>query len=171
MLKDNAKKIVLFTNYNHYDEDDYKDLEGTEDEYTREMFENDQNYEWHWFSRNVEELPDDECIAIAKLRLWYGKRTAYKDVKLNQFTSILSDCEEYCEFSVEDKEMRITGAHHDGTNHYLIRQWKKKLSKKQKDIFRNYLYDLDGDKEIDKDILNQYTIRVGNKVLKKINGI
>jgi len=122
----------------------------------------DQLYEWI-DEQNAISLDDerynlnvnvgDEIIVIGDLGLWNGRRNGYKIIKSGNIKDCLyNDCD-YCEWYCDDKDMRFTGIHHDGTNYYRYRTWRKGISERQKDTFLNEL--VYG--EVSEDDIKKYT--------------
>ena len=72
---------------------------------------------------NLNKQLNGTIIAIADLGLWNGRRTGYKLIESGIISDCLSDSNcDYCEWYVDEKgELRFTGHHHDGTNHYCYR--------------------------------------------------
>ena len=83
----------------------------------------------------------DDIIVIADLGLWDGRHTGYKTIPSGKISDCLydNDCA-YAEWYCDRYDMRFTGHHHDGTNHYLYRTWAKNLSENQKENFLEKLY-------------------------------
>lgn len=108
------------------------------------------------------ELPH-EIICIADLGLWYGRRMGYKMIESGNIADCLYDPEcDYCTWYVDRyNDLRFTGVHHDGTNHYLYRELRD-LSDKQ---MENFLDKLHTGRLTRRDI-NRYTMSVGIHVNK-----
>lgn len=108
------------------------------------------------------ELPH-EIICIADLGLWYGRRIWYK---LLEFSNI-ADCfyepgYDYCTWYVDRyNDLRFTGVHHDGTDHYLYRELRG-LSDKQMENFLNKFHT----GKLTRRDINRYTTSVGVHVNK-----
>lgn len=97
-------------------------------------------------------LPED-VVVIADLGLWNGRVKAYKILHERNVAECLYCDDDYVEFYCDDYDLRCTGSHHDGTNHYLYRMWKEGLTDEQKG---NFLYKMYKGKATHKDIL-RYT--------------
>lgn len=104
-----------------------------------------------------------DIIVIADLGLWNGRRRGYKYIRSGNIKDCLYDgnCD-YCEWYVDEKgEMRFTGCHHDGTNHYIYRVLREDVTYDQMEKLHNALYN--GDKNAEKYIKN-YTDRLGDYI-------
>ena len=108
------------------------------------------------------ELPNP-IICIADLGLWDGRRIGYKMIESGNIADCLWDPEcDYCTWYVDRyNNLRFTGVHHDGTNHYLYRELRD-LSYKQ---MENFLDKLHTGNLVRRDI-NRYTTSVGIHVNK-----
>ena len=102
-------------------------------------------------------------ICIADLGLWNGRRIGYKMIESRNISNCLydNDCD-YCTWYVDRyNDLRFTGAHHDGRNHYLYRELRD-LSDKQ---MENFLDKLHTGRLTRRDI-RRYTTSVGIHVNK-----
>ena len=108
------------------------------------------------------ELPHP-IICIADLGRWDGRCMGYKMIESGNIADCLWDGEcDYCTWYVDRyNNLRFTGVHHDGTNHYLYRELRD-LSDKQ---MENFLDKLRTGNLIRRDI-NRYTTSVGVHVNK-----
>lgn len=82
-----------------------------------------------------------EIIVIAELGLWNGKHSGYKTIESGNIADCMySDCD-YNEWYVDKRgDFRCEAIHHDGTNHYLYRTFKKGVSDYQIENFKDKLY-------------------------------
>lgn len=82
-----------------------------------------------------------EIIVIAELGLWNGKHSGYKTIESGNIADCMySDCD-YNEWYVDTRgDFRCEAIHHDGTNHYLYRTFKKDVSDYQIENFKEKLY-------------------------------
>ena len=108
------------------------------------------------------ELPH-EIICIADLGRWNGRCMGYKMIESGNIADCLWDPEcDYCKWYVDRyNDLCFSGAHHDGTNHYLYRELRD-LSDKQ---MENFLEKLHTGKLTRRDI-RRYTKSVGIHVNK-----
>ena len=86
------------------------------------------------------ELPH-EIICIADLGRWNGRCMGYKMIESGNIADCLwdPDCD-FCKWYVDRyNDLCFSGAHHDGTNHYLYRELRD-LSDKQMENFLNKLH-------------------------------
>ena len=86
------------------------------------------------------ELPH-EIICIADLGRWNGRCMGYKMIESGNIADCLWDGEcDYCKWYVDRyNDLCFSGAHHDGTNHYLYRELRD-LSDKQMENFLEKLH-------------------------------
>lgn len=134
-------KRVLWSSEIDFDawRDDYKEdyPDATEDE-IYEMI-NDQNYDDLVCERGILNINLPEpIIVIADLGLWDGRRTGHREIPGNIAkcldTSVSSS---YGATWYLDKQNDLVcdDMHHDGTNHYLYRTWKKTATPQQRANF------------------------------------
>lgn len=164
------KEIILFSNYDYYDHENFMNLEEESGEpYTEEMFYDDQKYAIDELQNAISQLSNRSCIAIGKLGLWKGKCSAYNDtIKMNNLLNILGEDIQNFKVFIENGELKATGSHHDGTNHYFVRRWRNKVTESQKNKLKNYIYNLDDSVDFDFDLIDKYTVKIGRDVYKKI---
>lgn len=121
----------------HPDFDDWKDElsidypDYTEQELMDVMYENNA----YWLEdekRNFDiDLPEN-ILVIATLGLWNGRRQGYKQLS-NNLSQCFSVCQhDYQEYFVDESgDLCATDSHHDGTNHYTFRMYRKGVTEKQ----------------------------------------
>lgn len=122
-------KHTIWSNMN-LDLDDWRDdlLEEypdcSEDELYRIMWDTNQDY-LDDERANLHKTVEGVIVVIADLGLWNGRRPGFKVIESGNIADILYDeaCD-YCDWYADDKDIRFTGHHHDGTNHYLYRVFK-----------------------------------------------
>lgn len=80
-------------------------------------------------------------ICIADLGRWNRRYVGYKLLESCNISDCLCDTEcDYCEWYVDRyNDLRFTGAHHDGRNHYLYRELRD-LSDRQMENFLDKLH-------------------------------
>ena len=103
-------------------------------------------------------------IVIADLGLWHGRRTGYRLINSGKISDCLYDrnCD-YCEWYVDEKgELRFTGHHHDGTNHYYYRVVRPTATDNHIDELTNALYN--GDIVRAEKLINRHTDRLGDYI-------
>lgn len=106
------------------------------------------------------ELPNP-IICIADLGRWNGRHMGYHMIESGNIADCLytRDCD-YCTWYVDRfNDLRFTGTHHDGTNHYLYRELRD-LSDKQ---MENFLYKLHTGRLTRRDI-RRYTTNIGSHI-------
>ena len=104
-------------------------------------------------------------IAIADLGLWNGRFSGYKELNSHNIKNCLNgfDSCEYHEWYVdEDKELRCTAVHHDGTNYVLYRAYRDDVTDEQIEEFLSKIYD----GTVTEDDLNAVTRKLGDEVAK-----
>ena len=69
---------------------------------------------------NLHSNANGRILVIADLGLWHGRVKGYKILSKNIADILYSDCD-YMEWYSDGKNIKATGHHHDGTNHYLYR--------------------------------------------------
>lgn len=126
------KKYVIWDNIN-LDIDDWRDgyrefCEINDIEYD----ENDENAVYNYMiETNAEYFHDErdnlncyvdgDIVVFADLGLWNGRRAGVRVYPGGHVNDILrSDCD-FMEWYGDGRNIRATGHHHDGTNHYLYR--------------------------------------------------
>ena len=112
---------------------------------------------------NLYRVLPNPIICIADLGLWNGRCMVYKMIESCNIADCLYDpgCD-YCKWYVDRyNDLRFTGTHHDGTNHYLYRELRD-LSDKQ---MENFLEKLHTGRLTRRDI-RRYTTSVGIHVNK-----
>jgi hypothetical protein len=165
MVNTTENKRVIWQNYN-IDVKDYQELfdeyEVT-DEYEQYRLAYEENDRYLDDERaNIAEELDENIIIIADIGLWDGRRIGYKEIGSNvaDCLEFEKDCD-YAEWYVDSKKnLRSSQSHHDGTHHLLYRVWKKNLSERAKENFRNLIYT---GKVKPRDI-TKYTRRLGDYV-------
>ena len=106
------------------------------------------------------ELPNP-IICIADLGLWNGRCMGYKMIESGNIADCLWDGEcDYCTWYVDRfNDLCFSGAHHDGTNHYLYRELRD-LSDRQ---MENFLEKLHTGRLTRRDI-TRYTTSIGSHI-------
>ena len=168
-------KVTLFDSY-------YPGLESLKEWYYEaldEALENDIDLDKDeflhdcWY-RDLEFTHDDliaqlnikgDYVIIADLGLWHGRRFGYKLID-NMKDFFYSSCD-YVKIYTDNHNLLFDGSHHDGNNHYILREFKSDLSDTQRDNFLDKIYNGEATK---KDI-TRYTKSVKNEVLKGLGWI
>jgi len=100
---------------------------------------------------NNDSLDDERCnldktlsgmiIVIGDLGLWDGRRKGYKMIPSNNIKDCLYQENDYCKFFVDkDGEFKAEGIHHDGTNYYTYRVFKKDATEEQIGDLKEKIY-------------------------------
>ena len=101
-------------------------------------------------------------IAIATLGLWTGRHVGYKILGHNLKDVI--GCDQSIDsfelyYDHDDKELKATGVHHDGTNNYVFREIKDEAAI---DHFTELLISKN---ELDMDLVNKYTNKLSDYLI------
>lgn len=131
-------KRVLWSSEIDFDawRDDYREdyLDATDDEID-EMI-NDQNYDDLVYEREILNINLPEpIIVIADLGLWNGRRTGYREIPGNiaKCLDVYGSSSYESTWYLDDRnDLVCDDMHHDGTNHYLYRTWKKTATQQQR---------------------------------------
>ena len=70
---------------------------------------------------NLKRPLDNDILVIANLGLWNGRRTGYRYLG-RDLTDIFEAHNDETRYYVDRYNVRATGAHHDGVNHYTFRE-------------------------------------------------
>lgn len=104
-----------------------------------------------------------EILVIARLDLWDGRRDGYREIKSGQ----LADCFEAGRDTLSVRwyldrrgDLRCDDTHHDGTNHYLYRVWRKGVGDERKQRLKAKI--LDG--TVTRDDIARATERLGDEI-------
>lgn len=128
--------------WREYLEESYPEFSDDENKLYELMWEFNGDYlEDERVNLNIQ-LPQ-EILVIADLGLWYGNRSGYREIKSGNIRDCLYSERsiEYAEWYVDQYgNLRGTGIHHDGTNHYLYRVWKDEVTEAQRDNLKDKIY-------------------------------
>ena len=159
-----AKERTIFDNYdldNNYPEDEIKEMAlelgwvEDEEEITDEMIWNwryqESEDDWDCERERIDEFFEGKIVGFfGEVGLWHG---VYKAGKIGEFWelfhSAIKDCD-YIKIYDENGHMYLTCSHHDGTNHFEI----KELTKEGKEYLERW-EDNWNDKRAEKEVHNQ----------------
>lgn len=165
-MKKETKRTIWtsFINYEDWKEDledCYPDEDGYTDEDRQEIAYNT-NMDYYFDEQiNLDIDLNQPIIIIANLGLWNGRRSGYKEIKGNIKNCLTDVVDDENEWYVDERgDLRGTGWHHDGTNHYLYRVWKDTASEQQKENLLRKIYNGDFSR---KDI-TRLTKRLGDEI-------
>lgn len=80
-------------------------------------------------------------IVIGDLGRWNGRVQGYKMIPSGNIKDCLYFDTDYVEWYIDKLgDLRATGIHHDGTNHYLYRVFKDNVSQQQIENFQEKIY-------------------------------
>ena len=123
-------KRIIWQNLD-VDADDYKDFL---EEYYPEVTDEDEKQRLVWELNetyledeimNLDIQLENPIIVIADLGLWYGRRSGYRVIDSGNINEIFSEFNcEYQKWYADAYNVRFTGYHHDGANHYVYRMIK-----------------------------------------------
>ena len=142
-------------------QEEYPDVTDPDKQYELCCDMNDEYLDDERMNLNVT-LPH-EIICIADMGLWNGRHMGYHMIESGNIADCLYDPEcDYCTWYVDRyNDLCFSGAHHDGTNHYLYRELRD-LSDQQ---MENFLEKLHTGRLTRRDI-RRYTTSVGIHVNK-----
>lgn len=102
-------------------------------------------------------------IVIANLGRWNGRFLGYKEIESGNIKDCLNTDTDYATWFVDKKgDLRCEATHHDGTNYYLYRTYRKGVSESQIELLKEKIYD---GSVTEKDI-NRVTKRLGDSIAK-----
>lgn len=164
-MKNTTRKMTIWQNINldvnEWDFDNYENKSLSESEKNDLMYDINNDY-LDDERANLNINLSEEIIAIGTLGLWNGTVSGYKEIGCNLSDCLYDNDCAYVEWYVDNrKNLRMTGYHHDGTNHILYRVFKDNLSEQQKENFKEKLY---CGTATTKDI-TRYTRRLGDVIL------
>lgn len=101
-------------------------------------------------------------ITIATLGLWNGNRVGYK-ILCHNLKDVIG-CDQSVDtfelyYDYEDKELKATGIHHDGTNNYMFREIKDEST------IYHFTDLLISKNELDMDLVNKYTNKLSDYLI------
>ena len=104
---------------------------------------------------------DGNIIAIADCGRWNGRRMGYKilDNQLSSIFELLSNYDDY-DIYLDEKNLKITGYHHDGTDYILLRSFKAKVTPEKENNFTSLIYTEEG--------INNYQMGIYTDSLKTL---
>ena len=156
--KDEAKKS-FFEQYNFYPESEEELKEFIEK--TNQSYLEDGQYEVEYY----ETLYGPKYyIVIANLGLWYGTTDGGKII-LGLWQSIQECFEDFNHVYVEGKRLKVDAIHHDGTNHFEIRE----LTDRGVEYWRKHEHDM-GDRELHQRLFNDSHYSHEVSLFKEIYG-
>lgn len=140
------EKHIIWSNYN-LDLDDWRDdlqaeyPDKTENELYEIMCEtNDQYLEDERVNLDIQ-LPES-ILLIADLGRWNGRFPGYGEIRSGNIKDCLQTSMDYATFYVDKiGDLRCDAVHHDGTNHYLYRVYKRGVSESQIDRLKEKIID------------------------------
>ena len=131
-----AENHVIWSNYN-LDLDDWRDKlleeypDKSEDELYALMYEhNDLRLDDERVNLNIQ-MPET-ILLIADIGRWNGRFPGYQEIKSGNIRDCLYTNMDYATFYVDKLgDLRCEAIHHDGTNHYLYRVYKRGVTESQ----------------------------------------
>lgn len=148
-----AKEILISEGYNADDITDETIFEYM-DFYNGEYL-NDEKY-------NLNKTLENDIIVIADLGLWHGHKQGYKILGYNLNSILNCFCGDYIQLYYDGRNVRAKDIHHDGTNHYLFREFKPNINRA---AFLNKIYN----EKLTLQDISKYTTSL-KKYVKEIYG-
>lgn len=110
---------------------------------------------------NLDVQLDRPILMIADLGLWNGRKSGYKEIQSGNIRDCFVSVGDYVTWYVNDNgDFCCDDTHHDGTNHYRYRTYKKNASERQIEGLKAKLYDGTAT-EAD---INKVTVGLGKKI-------
>ena len=141
-----AENHVIWSNYD-LDLDDWRDdlqaeyPEKSEDELYALMTEINDGY-LDDARVNLDLQQPYEIILIADIGRWNGRFPGYQEIKSGNIKDCLHTSMDYATFYVDKLgDLRCDAVHHDGTNHYLYRVFKRGVTESQIDWLKGKILD------------------------------
>ena len=141
-----AENHVIWSNYD-LDLDDWRDdlqaeyPEKSEDELYALMTEINDGY-LDDARVNLDLQQPCEIILIADIGRWNGRFPGYQEIKSGNIKDCLHTSMDYATFYVDKLgDLRCDAVHHDGTNHYLYRVFKRGVTESQIDRLKGKILD------------------------------
>ena len=126
---------VNYEDWREYMEEEFPNL--SEDERYYKMLEINDSY-LDDERINLDIPLSQPILLIADLGLWYGRRDSYKVIESGNIADCLRPFYDYTTFYVDRLgDLRCEDIHHDGTNHYLYRVFKKEATEQQRENLEN----------------------------------
>ena len=136
---------IIWSNYDLDYEDWRDDLEAeypelTEDQRIALMYEINGDYlDDERVNLNIQ--LSQPILVIGDLGLWYGRRSGYKEIESGNIRDCLYADTDYSTWYVDRLgDLRCDAIHHDGTDHYLYREYKDGVRESQIDLLKDKLY-------------------------------
>lgn len=102
-------------------------------------------------------------LVIADIGRWNGRYSGYAEINSGKICDCLHSNTDYATWFVDELgDLRCNAVHHDGTNHYLYRVYKDRVSEDQINQLKDKIYE---GKATRKDI-TRITQKIGDKVSK-----
>ena len=130
-----SNHAIDYEDWREYMEEEFPNL--SEDERYYKMLEiNDSYLDDERINLNIQ--LSQPILLIADLGLWYGRRDSYKVIESGNIADCLRPFYDYTTFYVDRLgDLRCEDIHHDGTNHYLYRVFKKEATEQQRENLEN----------------------------------
>ena len=127
-----------YEEWKNWMEEEYPTL--SEDERVAMMYEENGHY-LEDERLNLDIQLSQPILVVADLGLWNGRRTGYKEIPSGNIRDCLYSDTDRTEWYVDKNgDLRADAIHHDGTNHYLYRVFKRGVSDAQIENLQNKIY-------------------------------
>ena len=142
-------KHTVFDSTESYDEfirEEYPDIEeGSQAWYDEIQFQMDTWYETEMMNIGCITV-DEGLVIIADLGRWNGRYYSVKEVRGYTVKDAIEQAyhRDYMDISFgvnDNNDLVYDGHHHDATDHFTIRKWRKGLSDEAKEKFMNTIYE------------------------------
>ncbi len=110
---------------------------------------------------------EHELVVTGTANIWDGERFVFKELDTTSvgesIQKVMNGSWEEVQIYVEGRELVIEIAHHDGTNKYLIREWKTEMTDRK---YTNLYKKLDLNPEVEDrlETMKKYTKGIGEYV-------
>lgn len=150
-IKKEAKRVLYNTQINDDDLEyakenlEVNETEVTDDNLWEEAYSM-KNMEFDDLRINLRSLSTKgNIIAIADAGYYNGRRTGYKilDTSIDSIFDLLQPYDDV-EIYLDEKDLRITGYHHDGTDYILLRSFKQNITEEQENNFTSLMFTPEG---------------------------
>lgn len=125
----------------------------------------DMNYEDE--QSNLNKYVDGNILAIADVGRWNGRVCGYKELSnnLKDIFKVWDSCERIQLYG-ENRQIKGTGYHHDGTNYVIFRKLREDITEVQKEKLLSAIY---SNEDNAKNLIKRYTRSIYSDI-KKIYG-
>ena len=103
----------------------------------------------------------EPILVIGDLGLWNGRRMGFKEIASGNISDCLYSDTEYATWYVDEYgDLRCEAIHHDGTNNYLYRVYRKSATEEERDDLKNKIYS----GEVTRSDIDRVTSGIGKEI-------